>query len=87
MSFKAFFSPKSRKTIKSFDSELKERIKKAILELINDPWEKGTIKVKGYSDVRRKRIGDYRIIYRIDEQRQEILIAIVARRDEETYKL
>jgi mRNA interferase RelE/StbE len=87
MSFKAFFSPKSRKTIKSFDSELKERIKKAILELINDPWEKGTIKVKGYSDVRRKRIGDYRIIYRIDEQRQEILIAMVARRDEETYKL
>jgi mRNA interferase RelE/StbE len=87
MSFKAFFSPKSRKTIKSFDSELKERIKKAILELINDPWEKGTIKVKGYSDVRRKRIGDYRIIYRIDEQRQEILIAMVARRDEEIYKL
>jgi mRNA-degrading endonuclease RelE of RelBE toxin-antitoxin system len=54
---------------------------------MNDPWEKGTIKVKGYSDVRRKRIGDYRIIYRIDEQRQEILIALVARRDEETYKL
>jgi len=87
MSFKAFFSSKSRKTIKSFDSDLKERIKKGILEIINDPWEKGTIKVKGYSDVRRKRIGDYRIIYRIDEQRQEILIAMVVRRDEETYKL
>jgi len=87
MSFKAFFSPKCRKTIKSFDPELKDRIKKGILELINDPWEKGTIEVKGYSDVRRKRIGDYRIIYRIDEHRQEILIAMVARRDEETYKL
>ena len=87
MSFRAIFSPKSRKTIKSFDSELKERIKKGILEIINDPWEKGTIKVKGYSDVRRKRIGNYRIIYRIDEPRQEILIALIARRDEETYKL
>lgn len=87
MSFKAIFSPKCRKTIKSFDSELKERIRKGILELINDPWEKGTIKVKGYSDVRRKRIDDYRIIYRIDEHRQEIFIAMVARRDEETYKL
>ena len=87
MSFRATFSPKSCKTIKSFDPELKERIKKGILEIINDPWEKGTIKVKGYSDVRRKRIGDYRIIYRIDEPRQEILIALIARRDEETYKL
>ena len=87
MSFRATFSPKSRKTIKSFDSELKVRIKKDILEIINDPWEKGTIKVKGYSDVRRKRIGDYRIIYRIDEPHQEILIALIARRDEETYKL
>jgi len=86
MSFKAVFSPKSRKTIKSFDSELKERIKKGILEIINDPWEKGTIKVKGYSDVRRKRVGDYRIIYLIDQQRKEILIAFVARRNEETYK-
>ena len=87
MSFRAIFSPKSRKTIRSFDPELKERIKKGILEIINNPWEKGTIKVKGYSDVRRKRIGDYRIIYRIDEPRQEILIALIARRDEETYKL
>jgi len=86
MSFRAIFSPKSCKTIKSFDSELKERIKKGIQEISNNPWEKGTIKIKGYGDVRRKRVGDYRIIYRIDQQRKEILIAFVARRNEETYK-
>jgi mRNA interferase RelE/StbE len=87
MSFRAIFSPKSCKTIKSLDPELKERIKKGIQEISNNPWEKGTIMVKGYGDVRRKRVGNYRIIYRIDQQRKEILIAFVARRNEETYKL
>jgi mRNA interferase RelE/StbE len=87
MSFRVIFSLKSCKRIKSFDSELKERIKIGIQEISNNPWEKGTIKVKGYGDVRRKRVGDYRIIYRIDQQHKEILIAVVARRNEETYKL
>jgi mRNA interferase RelE/StbE len=85
MSFRAVFSHKSCKTIKSFDSELRERIKKGIQEISNNPWEKGTIKVKGYGDVRRKRVGDYRIIYRVDLYNKEILIAFVAKRNEETY--
>jgi mRNA interferase RelE/StbE len=86
MSFRVVFSSKSSKTIKSFDHEFKERIKKVIQALSDDPWEKGTIKVKGHGDVRRKRIGDYRIIYRIDQARREIFIALVSKRDEETYK-
>jgi mRNA interferase RelE/StbE len=86
MSFRVVFSSKSCKTIKSFDQEFKERIKKAIQALGDDPWKKGTIKVKGHKDVRRKRVGDYRIIYRIDQERGEILVALISKRDEETYK-
>ncbi len=86
MIFGVIFSSKSCKTIKSFDQEFKERIKKAVQSLADDPWEKGTIKVKGHGDVRRKRVGDYRIIYRIDQEREEILIALVIKRGEETYK-
>ncbi len=86
MSFTVLFSSKSCKTIKSFDKEFKERIRNAIQAIGDDPWEKGTIKVKGHKDVRRKRVGDYRIIYRIDRERGEILIALVSKRDEETYK-
>ena len=54
MSFTVIFSPKSYRKIRSFDSELKERIQKAVREISSDPWVKGTIKVKGYDDVRRK---------------------------------
>ena len=48
--------------------------------------ENGTVKVKGHVDVRRKRVGDYRIIYHIDEIRRELLVAIVTKKDEEIYK-
>ena len=33
--------------------------------------------------MRRKRVGDFRIIYRIDQARKEILVAFIARRNEE----
>jgi mRNA interferase RelE/StbE len=86
MSFRVIFSTKSSKKIRSLDSDLKERIKIAIEEISSNPWENGTVKVKGHVDVRRKRVGDYRIIYHIDEIRREILVAIVTKKDEETYK-
>ena len=57
MSFEAIFSPKSYKQIKSFDEKLKERIKRAVNQILNDPWHKGTIKVAGYENIRRKRVG------------------------------
>ena len=86
MSFSVIFSTKSSKKIRSLDSDLKERIKNAIEELSNDAWENGTVKVKGHVDVRRKRVGNYRIIYHINEIRRELLVAIVTKKDEEIYK-
>ena len=86
MSFKVIFSPKSYKQIKSFNEELKERIKKASIEIGNDPWHRGTIKVRGYENIRRKRAGDYRILYTVDKRRKEVLIVKIERRSETTYK-
>jgi len=86
MSFRVIFSSKSSKNIRSLDCDLKERIKNAIAELSSDYWENGTVKVKGHVDVRRKRVGDYRIIYHIDAIRKELLVVIVTKKDEEIYK-
>ncbi|MFZ2071500.1 MAG: type II toxin-antitoxin system RelE/ParE family toxin [Halobacteriota archaeon] len=86
MTFEVIFSPKSYEQIKSLDDELKERIKKAAIEIGNDPWHKGTIKVKGYENIRRKRVGKFRLLYTTDKQRKEVLIVKVERRDETTYK-
>ncbi len=86
MSFKVIFSPKSYKQIKVLNEELKDRIKKAVIEIGNDPWHKGAIKVRGYKNIRRKRVGNYRILYTIDKRLEEVLIVKIERRSETTYK-
>ena len=87
MNYKILFSSKSRRQIKVLNEKLKERIKEAIIEIGNDPWHKGTIKVKGFENIRRKRMGYYRILYLIDKKRKEVLIVKIERRSESTYKI
>jgi len=87
MSFFLAFSSKASKQIKKLPENIKEKIKKACLEISENPWHKGTIKVEGYVNIRRKRIGRYRILYLVDKIKKEILIIKVELRDEETYKL
>ena len=86
MSFKVIFSPKSYKQIKSFNKELKGRIRKASIEIGNEPWHRGTIKVRNYENIRRKRVGDYRILYTVDKRQKEVLIVKIEKRNETTYK-
>jgi len=86
MSFEVIFSPKSAKQIRSLDDVIRERVRKAVVEIGNDPWHRGTIKVKGYENIRRKRAGNYRILYTIDKERNEVLVVKIEKRSETTYK-
>ncbi|HEC93147.1 MAG TPA: hypothetical protein ENI51_09180 [Candidatus Atribacteria bacterium] len=86
MNYKILFSSKSKRQIKALDKKLKEKIKEAVIEIGNNPWHKGTIKVKGFENIRRKRAGRYRILYLIDKKRKEVLIIKIERRSETTYR-
>ncbi len=87
MSYQVIFSPKSYRQIKAMkDEKLKERLKSALMEIGENPWHKGTIKVEKYDNIRRKRVGKYRIFYTIDRNRMEVLIVKIERRSESTYK-
>lgn len=87
MSFQIIFSPKSKKQIEKLPADIREQIKEASLEIQQDPYHRGTIKVENYDNIRRKRAGRYRILYTIDKCRKEILVVKVEKRDEHTYKL
>ena len=87
MTFEGILSPKSSKQIETFDEKLKERIKNATIEIGNNPWHKGTIKVESYEDIRRKRVEKYRMLYAVDKYRKEVLIVKIEIRDETTHKL
>jgi len=57
-----------------YNEKLKGRIKQAAIEMENDPWHKGTIKVEGYENMRRKRGGKYMLLYAVDRHRKEVLV-------------
>ena len=87
MTYEVIFSPKSRRQIKAIkDEKLKDRLKEAIIEIGGNPWHKGTIKVEKFDNIRRKRVGRYRILYAIDKERKEVLIVKIEKRSETTYK-
>jgi len=72
MNYKAILSKIFIKSVKRLDKEMKERVKKIVKEILKDPYSgiPLTQPLKGFW---RKRIGKYRIIYKIDEKRKEVL--------------
>ena len=60
------------------------RIVKAMLALGDDPRPRGCRKL--FDDIYRIRVGDYRVVYKIDDEGKEIVIGKVARRREDTYR-
>ena len=60
------------------------RIAEAMLALEDDPRPPGCRKL--FDDIYRIRVGNYRVIYRIDDEHKEVVVGKVARRREDTYR-
>ena len=61
------------------------RIVKAMLALGDNPRPPGCRKL--LDDIYRVRVGAYRVIYKINDEREEVVVGKVARRREDTYKV
>jgi len=72
--YKIVFSKSAAKELSKFPSTVNNRVIKAVLELSDNPRPQGAKKLKGGSENWRIRIGDYRVVYAIDD---EILIVDV----------
>ncbi len=83
MSFSVQFGPQPIKFIKKLDTQTKERIKKKLLKLKEDPFPSETERVEGHKreKVFRVRIGDYRILYLVRYEDKLIFISKVDKRD------
>jgi mRNA interferase RelE/StbE len=64
------------------DAKLKARLDQAIESLATDPRPPGCRKLAGTSDRYRTRIGDYRIIYRVDDGKVTVLVLLIGHRRE-----
>jgi len=61
------------------------RIVKAMLALGDNPRPPGCRKL--LDDIYRIRVGAYRVVYKIDDERKKVVVGKVARRREDTYKV
>ncbi|MDO8805843.1 MAG: type II toxin-antitoxin system RelE/ParE family toxin [Elusimicrobiota bacterium] len=60
------------------------RLQSHILSLEHNPRPQGSLKLK--DAIHRVRVGDWRILYAIDDKQQTVIILRVLRRSERTYK-
>ena len=70
---------------KSLPPKQFKQIFTAIMDLLKNPRPHDSSKLKGYPDLYRKDVGEYRIIYKFDDETVYVLL-IGKRNDDDVYK-
>lgn len=78
--YEVFLSKAARKQLDTLPLFISNKILEDISDLSSSPRPAGCKKLKGYKKVWRIRIGDYRVIYEIEDKRLRILIVAVGHR-------
>ena len=75
------FLPSAVRTLAKLEPVVRRRIARRIDRLAEDP-RSGAVKLRGVDDVWRARVGDYRLVYQIEDERfVVVVISLGHRRD------
>jgi len=80
MSYEVVLSRNALKFLKKLPPTDRERIKEALLKLSQNPWFTQYKKLRGYPFY-RIRVGDYRIIYSVEEDPKTVYVVRIGRRE------
>ena len=78
MVFRVLLHPNAAKALKKLDGANRERMRNAFEELKADPWKAG--KQLHPSDFWSVRAGDYRAIYEIDANQNQVTVLFIGHR-------
>ena len=85
--YKVVYSARSAKSLKRIPKQYQIKIKEKVESLSYNPRLFGTIKLIDYPIAQfRNRVGNYRILFDIDENSKLLEILDIKKRDESTYK-
>ena len=82
MAFIIEFTSSAHREVKALERAVPRRLASHIDELAENPFPASSKKLKGQPDHYRLRIGDYRIIYRIEKKRVTIVVVKIGHRRE-----
>ena len=74
------FRPAALRALRKLDRQIAERIKAATEALQDDPRPPGAKMLTGSHGLWRIRIGDYRIVYTVDDQQRLVRVAAAGHR-------
>lgn len=74
MNYNIILSRSVQKQIDILPKELRERISEKVSILSQETRPAGVIKLEGYANEYRLRVGDYRVRYEIDDSNQTIIL-------------
>jgi mRNA interferase RelE/StbE len=80
MTYYIEFAKPAAKQLKALSPQEQQRIKSKIDALVDSPRPDGVVKLSGEDDLYRIRVGDYRIIYRIQDNYLLILVLKIGHR-------
>ncbi|MFN5594111.1 MAG: type II toxin-antitoxin system RelE family toxin [Aphanizomenon sp.] len=82
MIYELIITKSIQKQLDNLPNNIQERVYDKISQLAEEPRPDGVVKLKGYDNEYRIRIGDYRLVYEIqDEQLIVLLVQCKHRRD------
>jgi mRNA interferase RelE/StbE len=73
------FLPSAARAVAKLDRAVQRRVARRIDRLATDPYADAA-KLRGADDVWRVRVGDYRVLYAIEDERLVVLVIKVAHR-------
>lgn len=82
MSYQVDIAPAAQRDVKRLPFEILRKVDAIVLALALHPRPHGGIKLEGAEDEYRVRVGDYRILYVIDDTAKRVTIAHVRHRRE-----
>ena len=85
MIYSVIFTPAARRDIGKLSKDVQRRVISKLADLAKDPRGHGTLKLQGSEDLYRSRVGDFRIVYSIDDDK--IIVTVIRVRDrKEVYR-
>ena len=78
MIYTLVLTPAAQRDVRKLDGTVQRRIVRKLSELSENPRMPGTLKMQG-EDLYRVRVGDYRVLYAIDDD--TVIVTVVRVRD------
>jgi mRNA interferase RelE/StbE len=82
MSYSIVLSPAARKSLARLPAETSARITTRISTLTENPRPPGAVALQGVKGDLRLRVGDYRIIYIVEDESKVVRVVKIAHRSE-----